>query len=88
MSCRVRMYVVDNTENRVWRVGLPAEWLRPQAALGDSAMFGVGPTELFIVCLVALLLFGSRLPSVMRSLGKGISEFKRGMDEITKHIES
>ncbi|MBN2294477.1 MAG: twin-arginine translocase TatA/TatE family subunit [Pirellulales bacterium] len=50
-------------------------------------MFGVGPTELFVVCLVALLLFGNRLPSVMRSLGKGISEFKRGMSEMTKDID-
>jgi sec-independent protein translocase protein TatA len=51
-------------------------------------MFGVGPTELFIVCLVALLLFGNRVPSVMRSLGKGMSEFKRGLNEVTKDIES
>ena len=50
-------------------------------------MFGIGPTELFLVCLVALLLFGSRLPSVMRSLGKGISEFKRGLSEVTKDIK-
>jgi sec-independent protein translocase protein TatA len=50
-------------------------------------MFGVGPTELLVVSLVALLLFGNRLPSVMRSLGSGLSEFKRGMNEITKDIK-
>ena len=50
-------------------------------------MFGIGPTEMFVVCLVALLLFGNRLPSVMRSMGKGISEFKRGLNEITKEID-
>mgnify|MGYP000848883836 FL=1 len=50
-------------------------------------MFGIGPTEMCVVCLVALLLFGNRLPSVMRALGKGISEFKHGMNEITKEID-
>ena len=50
-------------------------------------MFGVGPTELVVVCLVALLLFGNRLPSVMRSLGSGLSEFKRGLNEVTKEIK-
>lgn len=45
-------------------------------------MFGIGTQELLIVCIVALLLFGNRLPSVMRSLGSGISEFKKGMNEI------
>ena len=50
-------------------------------------MFGIGATELLVVGLVALLLFGNRLPSVMHSLGKGISEFKSGMNEITKDIE-
>ena len=49
-------------------------------------MFGVGPMELFVVALVALLLFGNRLPSVMRSLGTGLSEFRRGMNEISKDI--
>jgi sec-independent protein translocase protein TatA len=50
-------------------------------------MFGIGPTEMFVVCLIALLLFGNRLPSVMRSLGSGVSEFKRGLNEVTKEIK-
>lgn len=42
--------------------------------------FGMpGLPELMIVGLVVLLLFGNRLPSVMRSLGFGITEFKRGI---------
>jgi sec-independent protein translocase protein TatA len=40
---------------------------------------GVGPVELVVVSLVILLLFGNRLPSVMRSMGKGITEFKKGV---------
>ena len=50
-------------------------------------MFGIGSTELIIFCVMALLLFGNRLPSVMRSMGQGISEFKRGMNEITDEID-
>jgi sec-independent protein translocase protein TatA len=47
-------------------------------------MFGIGPMELMIIGLVGLLLFGNRLPSVMRSLGSSITEFKRGIQEIDK----
>ncbi|MFZ4734164.1 MAG: Sec-independent protein translocase subunit TatA/TatB [Pirellulales bacterium] len=45
-------------------------------------MFGLGPVELVVVGLVILVLFGSRLPKVMRSLGQGIVEFKRGVQGI------
>lgn len=38
------------------------------------------PWELMIVGLIALLFFGNRLPSVMRSLGQGVTEFKKGME--------
>jgi sec-independent protein translocase protein TatA len=37
------------------------------------------PVQLLVVAMVALLVFGNRLPEVMRSLGKGMSEFKKGM---------
>lgn len=42
-------------------------------------MFGIGTTELLIFALIALLFFGNRLPSVMRSMGIGITEFKKGL---------
>jgi sec-independent protein translocase protein TatA len=38
-----------------------------------------GPWQVVIVAMVVLLLFGNRLPSVMRSLGEGITEFKKGI---------
>lgn len=41
---------------------------------------GIGQTELIIVCIVILILFGHRLPSVMFSLGKGIKDFKKGIN--------
>ena len=34
------------------------------------------------ILIVVLLLFGNRLPSVMRSLGEGVVEFKKGMQGI------
>ncbi len=43
-------------------------------------MFGVGYAELIIIFVTGLLLFGNRLPSVMRDLGKAINEFKRGLN--------
>ena len=46
------------------------------------AFRGLGTVELMIVAGVILLLFGSRLPKVMRSLGEGIVEFKRGVQGI------
>lgn len=46
------------------------------------AMFGLGSTELIILGIVMLLLFGNRLPSVMRSLGRGVVEFKKGVSGI------
>ena len=44
-------------------------------------MFGIGIWELLIVLAVVLLIFGTRLPSLARSMGKSITEFKRGMHE-------
>ena len=41
----------------------------------------LGALELLITFAVILLLFGHRLPSVMRSLGQGIMEFKRGIKD-------
>jgi sec-independent protein translocase protein TatA len=38
-----------------------------------------GHFELLIIAFVILLLFGNRLPSVMRSLGRGVVEFKAGL---------
>lgn len=45
---------------------------------------GLGsPIHWLIVGLIALLLFGRRLPEVGRGLGKGISEFKKGLKDVT-----
>jgi len=42
----------------------------------------IGYQELLILMVVVLILFGgSRLPSLMRNLGRSATEFKRGMRE-------
>jgi len=51
-------------------------------------MFGLGPTELILIFLAILLLFGAkRLPEMARGLGKGIKEFKRAMKETSDEIK-
>jgi sec-independent protein translocase protein TatA len=47
------------------------------------AVFGIGTTEMIVVMVVILVLFGHRLPSVMRSMGRGIKEFKEGINDPT-----
>lgn len=39
------------------------------------------PWQMLLLGLVVLLLFGSRLPQTMRSLGKSVNEFKKGIRE-------
>jgi sec-independent protein translocase protein TatA len=46
-----------------------------------SALFGFGFSgwEIIVVLFVIILLFGNRLPGLMRSLGQGVVEFKKGV---------
>ena len=53
-------------------------------------MFGMwspGPTEIIVIAAVALLLFGSRLPKVGRSLGRSIVQFKKGLRDVQDDLE-
>jgi sec-independent protein translocase protein TatA len=50
--------------------------------------FGMpGPLEMLIIAAIVLLLFGNRLPGVMRSLGRGIVEFKKGIQGIEDEVD-
>jgi len=46
-----------------------------------------GGWEWLIILIVALLIFGKRLPEVMKSLGKGIVEFKKGIKGVEDEVE-
>ena len=46
------------------------------------ALWTPGLPELLVILFIILLLFGAkRLPEMMRSLGKGVKEFKKGIKE-------
>lgn len=61
--------------------------LPPVGFLGN-----LGPLELIVIAIIALLIFGPRLPTVMRSIGKGIVEFKKGLrdtgEDVKREIEN
>ena len=55
---------------------------------GLFAAFGISnPIVYIVIALVAFLLFGNRLPSVMRSLGRSVVEFKKGVAGIEDGID-
>lgn len=61
------------------------------SAIGVNVLLGffpgsIGGTEAIIIGIIAVLLFGKRLPEVGRSLGKGMMEFKKGMQGIEDEI--
>lgn len=48
----------------------------------------IGTTELLLIGGMALLLFGGKkLPEMMRGLGQGVKEFKKGMDGVNAPVE-
>jgi len=47
----------------------------------------IGPTELVVIGLIALLIFGRRLPEVGRSLGKSFVEFKKGLKDTSDELK-
>ena len=51
-------------------------------------MMGLSAVHMLIFGIVAILLFGNRLPSVARSLGRSLVEFKKGMNELENEFKS
>jgi sec-independent protein translocase protein TatA len=49
---------------------------------------GIGWTEMVILGIIGLLLFGKRLPEVARNLGKSMMEFKKGMYDLQDEVNT
>jgi sec-independent protein translocase protein TatA len=46
-------------------------------------LFALGMPEIILIALVVLLIFGGKkIPELMRGLGKGVNEFKKGMKDV------
>jgi len=46
-----------------------------------------GPMEMCIILIIAVLLFGKRLPGIAKSFGQSITEFKKGIKEIEEPLD-
>ncbi len=64
-----------------WRLSDPNAIIcaRPTCGNLDMITFLPGGYEIWIILLIAMLFFGNRIPGVARSLGSGITEFKKGL---------
>jgi sec-independent protein translocase protein TatA len=72
---------------RVFRF-LPRPGLPPSARIAMLPLFALlTPMTAIVLGAVVLLLFGNRIPSLMKNLGQGITEFKKGMKEIEEQHE-
>ncbi len=51
-------------------------------------MFGIGPTELIIILIIALVIFGpGKLPELGAGLGRALREFQKASREIQNQID-
>jgi len=50
------------------------------------AFFGIGPGELILIGIVAVMLFGERLPEVARSVGRSMADFRKGLQDIQDEV--
>jgi sec-independent protein translocase protein TatA len=57
--------------------------------LGILLIFGLGSQEIIFIALIILLLFGgSKIPELMKGIGKGVKSFKDGMSGIEEDLKS
>lgn len=55
----------------------------------NMVLLFIGTTEIIVIGGIALLIFGGKkLPELMRGLGKGVKEFKEGMNEVKEEVNN
>lgn len=67
-----------------------AVFTKPKIHMKPIFLFlgGVGFQEIMLIGLVVLVLFGAKkIPEFMKGLGKGVKEFKEGINEIKSDVE-
>lgn len=51
-------------------------------------LFALGTPEIILIALVVLLIFGGKkIPELMRGIGKGVNQFKKGMKDLDDEIK-
>lgn len=57
--------------------------------LNTIILWALGTGEIILIALVVLLIFGGKkIPELMRGIGKGVSQFKKGIKDVDDEIKS
>ena len=49
---------------------------------------GIGYAEIILIAMVGVVLFGSKLPEVARSVGQSYTQFRKGLNDIQTSVKS
>lgn len=56
--------------------------------INSILLFALGTPEIILIALVVLLIFGGKkIPELMRGIGKGVNQFKKGMKDLDDEIK-